>query len=37
MNLTYNGLTINDEWIEFSIDPEDVARTRLEFASYLTT
>lgn len=35
MNLTYNGLEMNDEWIEFSTDPEDVARTRLEFATYL--
>lgn len=35
MNLTYNALTINDEWIEFSLDPEDLARARLEFAEYL--
>lgn len=35
MNLTYSGLTINDEWIEFSLDKEDLARTRLEFAKYL--
>jgi phosphatidylserine/phosphatidylglycerophosphate/cardiolipin synthase-like enzyme len=37
MNLTYSGLTINDEWIEFSLDPEDVARTKLEFAQYRAT
>jgi len=37
MNLTYNGLQINDEWIEFSLDPEDVARTRLEFETYLSS
>jgi phosphatidylserine/phosphatidylglycerophosphate/cardiolipin synthase-like enzyme len=35
MNLTYSGLQINDEWIEFSLDPEDIARTRLEFESYV--
>lgn len=37
MNLTYSGLTINDEWIEFSLDQEDLARTQLEFARYLRT
>lgn len=35
MNLTYNALTINDEWIEFSLEAEDLARARLEFAEYL--
>jgi len=35
MNLTYNGLAMNDEWIQFSIDPDDVANTRLEFDKYL--
>jgi phosphatidylserine/phosphatidylglycerophosphate/cardiolipin synthase-like enzyme len=35
MNLTYNGLQINDEWVEFSLDSEDIARTRLEFESYV--
>lgn len=35
MNLTYGGLEIHDEFIEYCIDPEDIARTRLEFASYL--
>lgn len=35
MNLTYNGLEINDESIEFCIDAEDIARTRLELAFYL--
>ena len=34
MNLTYNGMTINDEWVEFSLDPSDLSRTRLEFARY---
>ncbi|MYZ42459.1 phospholipase D-like domain-containing protein DpdK [Schauerella aestuarii] len=34
MNLTYNGMTINDEWVEFSLDPSDLRRTRLEFARY---
>jgi phospholipase D-like protein len=37
MNLTFMGLEINDEWIQFSTDPEDVARTRLEFESYRNT
>jgi phosphatidylserine/phosphatidylglycerophosphate/cardiolipin synthase-like enzyme len=37
MNLTYSGLTINDEWIEFSLDQQDLARTKLEFARYLGT
>jgi phosphatidylserine/phosphatidylglycerophosphate/cardiolipin synthase-like enzyme len=35
MNLTYSGLVINDECIIFSIDPDDIARTRLEFEKYL--
>jgi phosphatidylserine/phosphatidylglycerophosphate/cardiolipin synthase-like enzyme len=35
MNLTYNGMEINDEWIEFSLDTEDLARTKLEFEQYL--
>ena len=34
MNLTYNGMTINDEWVEFSHDSSDLSRTRLEFARY---
>jgi hypothetical protein len=34
MNLTFSGIEINDEWIEFSTDLEDLARTRLEFESY---
>lgn len=37
MNFTYNALTINDEWIEFSLDPEDLARAKLEFSEYLET
>lgn len=36
MNLTYNGLQINDEWVEFSLDAEDIARTRLEFDAYVS-
>jgi phosphatidylserine/phosphatidylglycerophosphate/cardiolipin synthase-like enzyme len=35
MNLTYNGMVINDEWVEFSIDPQELARTRLEFHHYM--
>jgi len=35
MNLTYNGLEMNEEWIQFSIDPEDISKTRLEFDKYL--
>lgn len=35
MNLTYNGLEMNDEWIQFSVDPDDIATTRLEFAKYV--
>ncbi len=34
MNLTYNGLVINDESIQFSVDPADVAGSRLEFRRY---
>jgi phosphatidylserine/phosphatidylglycerophosphate/cardiolipin synthase-like enzyme len=37
MNLTYNGMTINDEWVEFSHDASDLSRTRLEFARYEAT
>ena len=35
MNLTYYGMQINDEWVEFSVDPEGLAATRLEFKQYL--
>jgi phosphatidylserine/phosphatidylglycerophosphate/cardiolipin synthase-like enzyme len=35
MNLTYSGIEINDESVEFVIDPEDIARTRLEYNLYL--
>lgn len=35
MNLTYYGLEINDEWIQFTIDPDDIATTRLEFERYV--
>ncbi len=34
MNLTYNGMVINDEWVEFSIDQADLIRTRLQFEHY---
>lgn len=34
MNLTFTGLEINEEWVEFSTDSEDLARARLEFESY---
>jgi hypothetical protein len=34
MNLTFSGLEINDEWIEYSTDAEDVAKARLEFETY---
>lgn len=34
MNLTYNGMVINDEWVEFSIDQQELGRTRLEFRHY---
>lgn len=34
MNLTYNGMIINDECVEFSIDESDLIRTKLEFARY---
>jgi len=34
MNLTYNGMVINDEWVEFSIDSAELGRTRLEFHHY---
>jgi HKD family nuclease len=35
MNLTYNGLEMNDEWIQFSIDPEDISKTKSEFSTYM--
>jgi phosphatidylserine/phosphatidylglycerophosphate/cardiolipin synthase-like enzyme len=35
MNLTYNGMVINDEWVEFAVDQEGLARTRLEFEQYV--
>jgi len=37
MNLTFSGLQINDEWIEYSRDAEDIARARMEFATYCRT
>jgi hypothetical protein len=35
MNLTFFGIEINDESIEFCVEAEDVAQARLEFESYL--
>ncbi len=35
MNLTYSGIEINDESIQYSIDREDIAKTRIEFLEYL--
>lgn len=35
MNLTNNGLEMNDEMIQFSIDPEDIAGTRVALQQYL--
>jgi len=35
MNLSNNGLEMLDEWIQFSIDPEDIATTKLEFQKYV--
>jgi len=35
MNLTYFGMQINDESVDFSVDPQDLASTRLEFEQYL--
>jgi hypothetical protein len=34
MNLTYNGMMINDESIDFSIDLQDLAQARIEFRAY---
>jgi hypothetical protein len=34
MNITFNGIEMNDEWIQFSSDSEDIASTRLEFEKY---
>jgi len=35
MNLTYYGLELNDEVVEFDIDPASVSTARLNFQSYL--
>jgi len=37
MNLTYRGLEMNDEWIQFSVDSHDIATTRLEFMKHMVT
>jgi hypothetical protein len=31
MNLTYNGITLNDEYVLFTRDPEKLAQARLQF------
>lgn len=35
MNITYYGIEMNEETIQFSISPEEISRTRLEFNKYL--
>ncbi|MBF0097672.1 MAG: PLD-like domain protein [Magnetococcales bacterium] len=34
MNLTYNGLELNDEVVEYDIDPANLADARLAFGGY---
>lgn len=34
MNLTYNGLELNDEYVQYDIVPENIAKARLEFELY---
>jgi phosphatidylserine/phosphatidylglycerophosphate/cardiolipin synthase-like enzyme len=34
MNLTYNGMVINDEWVEFSLEPQELIQARLVFSEY---
>ncbi len=34
MNLTYNGLELNDEIVEYDTDPTNLASARLAFAGY---
>ena len=34
MNLTYNGLELNDEYVQYETDPENIAKARLEFEFY---
>ncbi len=34
MNITYNGLEINDEYVEYDIDRENIATSRLSFEIY---
>ena len=34
MNLTYSGLELNDEIVEYDIDPASLANARLAFAGY---
>ncbi|MGO4478707.1 phospholipase D-like domain-containing protein DpdK [Massilia sp. 2TAF26] len=35
MNWTYKGMEINDERVEFSLDQEELARTKRDFEQYL--
>ena len=35
MNLTYSGMELNDEVVEYDIDPVNRANARLSFATYL--
>jgi len=34
MNLTYNGLELNDEYVHYDTDKESIANARLEFERY---
>lgn len=34
MNITYNGLELNDEYVEYDTDPASLAGTRLAFETY---
>ena len=34
MNLTYNGLELNDEYVQYDTVPENIAKARLEFEFY---
>ena len=36
MNFTYYGIELNDEWIEFTIDKQQIAETRLHFKNLYT-
>lgn len=34
MNITYNGMELNDEFVEYDTDRESIAKARLAFESY---